>query len=131
MDKKVVLDFIDAINNHDLRKMADLMTEDHVFINSHGKKSMGKENMEQGWKGYFEFFPDYTIEVENIIEGEGVLAVLGQAHATYMNKRNKRNSNFWKLPCAWKAKVQNDRIKLWQVYSDTKVPYEIIEENLQ
>ena len=130
MDKQVVLDFIEAINSHDLDRMEDLMSEDHVFINSHGKQTVGKKNMKVGWKGYFQFFPDYTIEVTDIIEGEDVIGVFGYSWATYMNKRNKQNSNYWNLPGAWKARVENGKIKLWQVYIDTKVPYEIIDENI-
>jgi ketosteroid isomerase-like protein len=131
MDNQVVLDFIEAINKHDVDEMTSLMDENHVFINSHGKKTVGKYNMEQGWKGYFEFFPDYTIEVSEITENESVIGVFGTATATYMNKKNKQNSNYWCLPGAWKAIVKDGKIKLWQVFADTKVPYDIIEENIQ
>ena len=130
MDTQVVLDFVDAINKHDLDRMYSLMTSDHVFINSHGKRSEGKESMKHGWKGYFEFFPDYTIEITEITENDSVVGIFGHAHATYMNKRNKENSNYWKLPAAWKAVVSDNKIKLWQVFTDTKVPYEIIEQNI-
>lgn len=130
MDTKVVIDFVDAINKHDVNRMYELMTTDHVFINSHGKRIEGKENMKLGWEGYFEFFPDYTIEITEIIENESVIGIFGYAYATYMKKKNKQNSNYWRLPGAWKAIVSDGKIKLWQVFTDTKVPYEIIEANL-
>ncbi len=130
MNTQIVLDFIEAINRHDVDEMTDLMDENHIFINSHGKETVGKYNMEQGWKGYFEFFPDYTIEVSEIIENESVIGVFGTAAATYMNKKNKQDSNYWRLPGAWKAIVKDGKIKLWQVFTDTKVPYDIIEENI-
>jgi len=130
MSKQVVIDFIDAINKHDIDRMFDLMTEDHIFINSHGKRSEEKKSMKQGWKGYFEFFPDYTIEITEITENDSVIGIFGYASATYMNKQNKQNSNYWHLPSAWKAVVSDNKIKLWQVFTDTKVPYEIIEQNI-
>jgi hypothetical protein len=33
----------------------------------------------------------------------------------------------WRLPAAWKALVRDQQVALWQVYADTKIPFEIIE----
>jgi hypothetical protein len=33
----------------------------------------------------------------------------------------------WRLPAAWKAIVKDGRIALWQVFADTKIPFEVIE----
>jgi len=131
MSIKTVMDFIKAINSHQIKKIGSLMTDDHTFINSHGKKVQGKNNMKEAWKGYFEFFPDYTIEITEIIEDEETFALFGWATGTYKSGDDTEASNSWKLPCAWKAVVEGEKIILWQVYSDTKVPYDIIEKNLK
>ena len=131
MSESIVSQFIEAINQQDVNRIFELISEDHVFINSHGKSTSGKQNMKQAWKSYFDFFPDYTIEVTEVIESEGVVGVFGWASATYMNKRNKQDSNYWRLPCAWKGVVANKKLRVWQVFSDTKIPYEIIEKNLK
>ena len=130
MSVKTVMNFVKAINAHQVKKIAALMTEDHTFINSHGKKVVGKEPMKKGWKGYFDFFPDYTIEITEIIEDEDLIGLFGWATATYKNDQTPEAANSWKLPCAWKAVVRDEKVALWQVYSDTKIPYEIIERNL-
>jgi hypothetical protein len=130
MNVETIMKFIRAINSHDIKKIAGYMSENHIFINSHGKKIVGKENMKEGWKEYFGFFPDYTIEISEVIEDEELLALFGWAQGTYLNQENIENTNCWKLPCAWKAIVREDKVELWQVFSDTKVPYEIIEKNL-
>jgi len=39
------LAFFDAINRHDVEKLAGLMTEDHVFVDSLGSTMRGRETM--------------------------------------------------------------------------------------
>jgi ketosteroid isomerase-like protein len=129
MSIKTAMNFVKAINSHQVQKIAGLMTDGHTFVNSHGKKVQGKGNMKKAWKGYFDFFPDYTIEITEIIEDEETIGLFGWASGTYHNKETNDGSNTWKLPCAWKAIVEEEKISLWQVYSDTKVPYDIIEKN--
>jgi ketosteroid isomerase-like protein len=51
--------FLEAINQHDPKKLADLMTEDHVFIDSLDNTVRGREQMRVGWQGYFAFCPDF------------------------------------------------------------------------
>jgi hypothetical protein len=50
-------------------------------------------------------------------------------NATYKNLTDKLNSNFWRIPSSWKAIVENDKIKLWQVYCDYSELFTIIEKN--
>jgi ketosteroid isomerase-like protein len=131
MSVKTVMNFVKAINAHQIKKIGTLMTDDHTFINSHGKKVVGKSKMKEAWKGYFDFFPDYTIEVTEIIEDEELIGLFGWATGTYRSQKDSEAVNTWKLPCAWKAVVKNEKIAQWQVYSDTKIPYDIIERNLR
>lgn len=48
----VVLKFLERINQHDAEKLAELMAEDHVFIDSLGQSVRGREKMRAGWKSY-------------------------------------------------------------------------------
>jgi|SRR5271165_4923626 len=48
-----VLVFLDHINQHDVDKLAEYMTEDHVFIDSLGQSVGGRERMRSSWRGYF------------------------------------------------------------------------------
>jgi ketosteroid isomerase-like protein len=45
-----VLQFLERINQHDADKLAELMTEDHIFIDSLGQSVRGRENMRSGWR---------------------------------------------------------------------------------
>ena len=124
-----ILEFIEFINKHDIEGMASLMSDDHAFIDAHNNTYSGKDKMKASWQLYFEWFPDYTIEVSDIIQGGQCTAVLGFANGTYRNMQNPERSNYFHLPSAWKVVVENDKIKLWQVYADTKAPNDIMERN--
>jgi ketosteroid isomerase-like protein len=123
--KEVVLAFIERINAHDVDGLAELMSDDHTFIDAHGNPISGKEKMIAGWRGYFEWFPDYYIEVTDVFEDEDKLALFGFAGGTFKNKEGES----WRLPAAWKAIMKDGRVTLWQVFVDTKIPFEIIERN--
>jgi len=147
MNKKIVLDFINAINEHDIDGICSLMADDHKFIDANGNEVTGKDRMRNGWIAYFLWFPDYKIEITDIfvqqesvqyiyrkdhpkqklnIIGHNFIAAFGFAGGTYKGMKTDDNKYFWRLPASWKAKVSGGKIKLWQVYCDTKIPYDII-----
>jgi limonene-1,2-epoxide hydrolase len=128
-DKEVVIRFVKAINDHDVNEIVNLMPDDHVFIDGMDQKSVGKKTMKEGWAGYFELFPDYRIEIYDIIENESGVGLFGYVSATYKNLTDKINSNFWRIPAAWKSVVENSKIKHWQVYCDYSNLFKIIEKN--
>src|SRR5215510_7291327 len=117
--------FIDCINAHEVAGLADLMSDDHLFIDAHGNEVRGKEKMTAGWRGYFEWFPDYYIEVNETFTAGDACALLGFAGGSFKGKAEAT----WRLPAAWKAIVSDGRVTLWQVYADTKIPFQIIEQN--
>jgi len=131
MSKKTIYDFADAINKHDIDKICSLMTDNHQFIDAHGNEVFGKDKMKAGWMGYFQLFPDYKIEITDLFSKGNTLAAFGFASGTYPGKKTDHNENFWRLPASWKAIVADSKIKLWQVYADSKIPFDIISKNLQ
>jgi ketosteroid isomerase-like protein len=128
-DKEIVLAFVKAINDHDVDKIYDLMPEDHIFIDGYGEKHIGKIDMKEGWQSYYQMFPDYSVEITDVVEGNSVIGLFGYASATYRINKDKTNNNFWKTTAAWKAIVENKKIKLWQVYCDYTRLMEIIKKN--
>ena len=101
--------------------------------------------MTAGWRGYFEWFPDYYLEVNEVFAGRDALgsgeasrviearengetfALFGFAGGSFKGKQ----SECWRLPAAWKASVRDGRVTLWQVFADTRIPFEIIKRNSQ
>ncbi|MDX6289936.1 MAG: hypothetical protein QOH42_1735 [Blastocatellia bacterium] len=124
-NKEIIIAFIDCINSQDLKSLAALMSDDHSFIDAHGNQVSGREKMIAGWQGYFEWFPDYSIEVTEVFEDHGKLALFGFAGGSFKNKEGEN----WRLPAAWRAIVKDGRVTLWQVFADTKIPFQIIERN--
>jgi ketosteroid isomerase-like protein len=123
--KETVLAFIDRINAHDVEGLGELMSDDHTFIDAHGNQVSGREKMIAGWRGYFDWFPDYFIEVTDVFEDGDTFALFGFAGGSFQGKETER----WRLPAAWKAEVKDGRVTLWQVFADTKIQFEIIERN--
>ena len=56
---ETVLDFLDRINKRDADKLAELMTEDHIFVDSLGNTMQGCEKMHAGRRGDYSICPDY------------------------------------------------------------------------
>lgn len=130
MDLKIALDFIESINSAAIDRLYDLMSNDHVFIDSQGNSTTGKDNMKKAWQGYFELFPDYKIEITDTLQNDSILVLLGYASGTYKTNTKKGDTtNHWKVPAAWKAIVVDQKIKHWQVYADNSVVIEIVNKN--
>ena len=128
MESQIIRNFVIAINEHNVDKICSLTTEDHKFIDSHGNEVVGKEQMRAGWIGYFQLFPDYKIEITEIFVNGDTVVAFGFAGGTFQGLSDKKG-NYWHLPASWKAIIKNGRIDLWQVYADSKIPFDIINKN--
>ena len=114
----VVESFIAAINRRSPAEISSLMAEDHTFIDSGGRVESGREHMTAGWDGYFRMFPDFRIVAESILADGALVAVFGSASGTYNGKRGPVAENRIEMPAAWRAVVENGKVKRWQVYAD-------------
>jgi len=52
------LRFNERINQQDLEGLAELMTNDHTFIDNSGNVTKGKDVMKEGWRDFFKKYPD-------------------------------------------------------------------------
>jgi len=107
--------FVDRINDHDVDGLGTLMTEDHVFIDALGAKTVGRKQMRKSWQSYFEAFPDYRITVKEILPHGETVAVFGSAKGTLAGDAKGR----WKTPGAWKAVIRDGLVAEWRVVADT------------
>ena len=74
-------------------------------------------------------FPDYKIEIEDIIQGKEIIRAFGTATGTYKGKRGLVPQNIIKIPAAWRAIIKDAKVKLWQVYADWTEGMKIIEKD--
>lgn len=126
---KVVRAFIDAINAHDLASLENLMTGDHTFVDASGDRTTGCAAMISGWQKFFEMFPDYSVQVESMLHDASLVAVFGSTSGTYKGRQGMKPENKVGGPAAWKALVENGKVKLWQVYADYTEAWKIIQAN--
>lgn len=115
MYEDTILKFVNAINTQDLPLIIDMMSEEFGFVDTYGSKE-DKEQMRTSWKGYFGWFPDYHIGVEDYIENEEFAVILGRASGFYLGNKDK----YWEFPAAWKVVADDGKIKIWKVYCDSK-----------
>jgi ketosteroid isomerase-like protein len=108
--KLIALQFNECINRQDVDGLAELMTEDHTFIDREGKTGRPKEFMIQGWREFFRMFPKYRNTFTRIQSQGNLVRIIGSA---YWSEDQPYD------PVIWTATVVDDRIQEWRVYADT------------
>jgi len=67
---RLVLEFNEAFNRHDVKSMMQLMSDDCVFENTYpapdGTTYSGKEAVRQFWRDFFRDSPHANIDIEEI-----------------------------------------------------------------
>jgi limonene-1,2-epoxide hydrolase len=121
-----VLQFLERINRRDPDRLAELMTEDHLFIDSLGQAVRGRDKMRAGWRAYYAFCPDYWVSHEAIMQNGNQVAVFGAAGGTIAANGRLLPENKWRTPAAWLAVVEGGLVKEWRVYADIKPVYDIV-----
>lgn len=118
--KRVAHAFANAINHQSAEEIADLMTQDHAFIDSLGTKVEGKERMKAGWEGYFRMVPDFTIVIDETLVDGTVVVMLGTAQGTYSADGVLWPENKWSTPAAWRAVTRGSLVAEWRIYADNE-----------
>lgn len=125
--RAVVEKFVAAINGHDPESLGQLMTRDHVLVDSEGAELQGRDAVKAAWQQYYEFFPDYTIDVEDVLSGDDSVALFGVARGTYAREGETRPEDSWEIPAAWRAVVRDGKIAEWSVFADNDPVRRIVE----
>ena len=115
---KIIHQFIERMNAHDVDGLCALMTNDHTFVDSIGSTIHGRGEMHRAWTGYFRLFPDYKIVSEDLLQTGNTIAVFGRASATYSPSGHMYKDHHWEVPAAWKAVIKDNLIAEWHVYAD-------------
>jgi len=113
------MQFVIAIHAPDVSALTELMTPDHVFLDSVGNRTCSATSMEAGWHGYFAFCPDYWIQTDHVLAEGGDVLAAGTAGGTI-------DGVSWRTPAAWKAVIRDGKVAEWRVFADNKPVYEIL-----
>ncbi len=106
----IVVAFNNCINNQDIDRLSDLMTENHTFINRDGTSHGPKSHMVEGWKDFFKMFPMYRNTFNKIVAIDNLVSVLGFA---YWSEKEPYD------PVIWTAFIENNLIIEWRIYEDS------------
>jgi ketosteroid isomerase-like protein len=117
---RLALRFANEINRHDVDGLIALVSDDHLFVDALGQEVHGREKLRAAWKGYFDLFPDYHMDIRETFQSGRVVAFLGSASGTLMVNGESHAENRWKVPAAWRAVVDQGRVVHWQVYADNE-----------
>jgi ketosteroid isomerase-like protein len=77
--KQIFMQFVTAINGHDVPALAALMAPGHTFIDSAGNRTEGTALMEAAWRGYFAMCTDYWIRTDTVVSEGSIVLAEGQA----------------------------------------------------
>ncbi len=122
----LALRFMEAINAHDVERIAGLMAEHHEFVDGLGQAITGREAAESAWRGYFGFCPDYAVSHEDVFCERDHVAIFGAAGGTLAAAGVLRPENSWRVTAAWLARIEGRLIARWQVFADNKPVYDIL-----
>jgi len=112
--------FVRAINAHDTDGLTELMSSDHVFVDSLGNRAPAAV-MRGGWQAYFRIVPDYWIRVDQIVSDGNLILMLGSAGGTFVPKSaTLQPVNQWETPAVFRALVNQGRVTEWRVYCDNE-----------
>jgi ketosteroid isomerase-like protein len=103
----IALKFNEKINLQDLEGLAGLMTEDHTFIDNSGEITKGKDVMKEGWRRFFEKYPDYKNTFTSVVVQENVVVMVGYSTCSYKPLDG---------PNIWTAKIRQGLVSEWRVY---------------
>jgi ketosteroid isomerase-like protein len=109
--KLIALQFNETINRQDIKRLASLMTEGHMFIDRKGAVDEGKATMTQGWIDFFRSFPEYRNTFERV-QSQGNLVVM-YGYATWEVGADPDYA-------IWTARIEGGLVAEWRIYEDTE-----------
>ena len=125
---EIVRDYIKLINAHDIPGLLEMTSHDAIFIDSMGINTEGKNEMRKAWDVLLTFFPDYNVQVKDIISKNGMVAVFGTAKGTLATDGKILDENKFEIPASWTATVTDGKISKWRVYADNQPVRKLIEK---
>ena len=86
------------------------MTDDHRFVNTAGGAVEGRSACLDAWRTFFDAFPDYRNEFDE---------VASQGHRVVARGRSHCSTPELDGPALWHAHVAQGLIREWRVHDDT------------
>ncbi len=114
---KVVLDFVQQVNQNNAEGVAALLAPDHTFVDLAGDSEQGYERIAAGWRDYLTQFPQYQLYIRRIVRLPIGVALIGQTTGSHLQIPDEQEFNDEGV--IWLARVENGLLKTWQLYADS------------
>ena len=114
---KIVLDFVQQINQGNAEGLAALLAPDHTFVDLAGESEQGYERMAAGWRDYLTQYPNFRIYLRRIVLLPEGVALIGQTTGSHMQLSDEHEFNDEGV--IWLAKVKDGLLESWQLYADS------------
>jgi ketosteroid isomerase-like protein len=101
------LKFNERINQQDPEGLAELMTDDHKFIDSAGKVTRGKSVMKEGWRDFFKKYPDYRNKFTSVTVQDNIVVMVGYSTCSFKPLDG---------PNVWTARIRGGLVSEWRVF---------------
>lgn len=109
--------YVAHVNRQDVDKLAEMMTEDHRFVDPSGDEAVDQDTMRQGWVDYFHLCPDYMIHVSAFHQRGNRVFLMGQTTGSHLDLPWREE---FQDKMIWIADVAGDQISLWKILADTE-----------
>jgi ketosteroid isomerase-like protein len=108
--KLTALLFNECINNRDIEGLVDLMTDDHSLVCNGHIDTKDKDSSKEAWASFFGMYPDYRNHFSRVESRDDFVVIIGKSTCPNEEKLN--------TSALWSARIQNDKVSVWQVYED-------------
>jgi len=108
--KQIAIQFNDCITRHDIEGLANLMSDDHTFIDRNGKVQKPKEVIVESWKKFFSLCTNYKNTFTHLEMNDDLIVLPGYAYCSEKEPYD---------PVIWTAAIVNDLVAEWRIYNDT------------
>jgi BirA family transcriptional regulator, biotin operon repressor / biotin---[acetyl-CoA-carboxylase] ligase len=106
----VAASFLDCINRADVDGLGRLMTDDHELSVFDEPPVRGREDCVRAWRGYASAFPRYAIHAHQMVERDGVVAILGHTSGAHVDSDDT---------IVWVAGIDDGQVGSWRLVDDT------------
>ncbi|UCG42889.1 MAG: nuclear transport factor 2 family protein [candidate division WOR-3 bacterium] len=111
----LVLEFVDRINRQDEHALRRLMHPDFAFIDCEGDACRWADRMRDGFRVYFDAYPDYLIHVDKLVNsGEDGVLVIGRTTGSHIKPETEVRETV-----VWKADIRDGLVCERRIYADT------------
>lgn len=110
------MEFVEAINDGDADRLAELMADNHQLYVFGEPPLSGREANVAGWRQYLKAFPDYRIHPDRVVGYGARVAVLGHTTGSHLDLSDDEESE---LTLIWAAEVADNKLLSWRLLEDT------------